>query len=100
VCYNVDALKSGRCGRKKENYSLNLETITECCPFNQLGREILNNIFLMLQMCTQEVMLCGEGNGYKNVNMNKGKLRRNRSIKCKPEAMIMANNHLNGVANI
>jgi hypothetical protein len=69
------------CTRTVEELFIGVET-----AFNQLGFEKLENIFLV-----QEVMLCGEGNGYKIVHMDKEKLRRNcllpTSMQCTSEAI-------------
>jgi hypothetical protein len=61
--------------KEEEILFTEFRNIAECTAFNQLGPEKLDTIFLMLHMCMQEIMLCGECNGYKIDHMNKKKLR-------------------------
>jgi hypothetical protein len=59
--------------------------------FNALTADSLNDVFLSLQMCMEEIMRCDGGNNYKLRHMSKAKLRREgrlpMTLMCDPSVL-------------
>lgn len=67
--------------------------------FQNIELEKLDNVFLTLQTCMENIMMSGGGNSYKITDLEKEKHRRQnlfpRNLACKPEAILCARNSLN-----
>lgn len=79
----------------------NIDNLIEAVEvaFQNIEVEKLDNVFLTLQTCMENIMMSGGGNSYKVTHLNKVKLRRQnllpRNLACNPEAILCARHSLN-----